>query len=211
MLEREPVAGKVVTGDALYCQRGLCRQTAGRGGDYFVVVAANQPALFDDLRWLFELPAPGELFRTAVTYDQHGDRHERGRLWASTDLEGYHDWPVVEEVCKVERRREAAGKVTTEVAYAVTGLGPEVGPAELLAIWRGHWAIENRLHHVRDVTLGEDASRVRTGAAPQVMAALRNVTIALLRRAGYRNIAAGLRATGWQAGAALALLGIPPP
>ena len=100
------------------------------------------------------------------------------------------------------------GKVTTEVAYAITSLGPEVGPAELLATWRGHWAIENRLHHVRDVTLGEDASHVRTGAAPQVMAALRNATLALLRRAGHANIAAGLRAVGWQPGAALALLGI---
>lgn len=208
LLEQVPVAGRVVTGDALYCQRGLCRRIVERNGDYFVAVAANQPSLLDDLHWLFEWPAPGERFRTATSSDQHGDRIERRRLWASTALAGYTDWPGAKQVCKVERRRTVQGRVSTEVAYAVTSLGPATGPAELLTIWRGHWAIENRLHYVRDVTLGEDASHVRSGAAPEVMAALRNLTLALLRRAGHANIAAGLRAVGWQPGAALALLGI---
>jgi predicted transposase YbfD/YdcC len=203
-----PVDGKIVTGDALYCQRRLCRRVVERGGDYFVAVAVNQPALYDDLRWLFEWPAPGETFSSTVGYAQHGDRRERRRLWASTALQGYLDWPGVQQVCKIERRREVAGTVSTEVAYAITSLGPGVGPTALLALWRGHWAIENRLHYVRDVTLGEDASQVRTGAAPQVMAALRNTIIALLRRAGQTNIAAGLRAVGWQPGLALAILGI---
>ena len=198
----------MVTGDALYCQRQLCRRVVARGGDYLVAVAANQPALSDDLRWLFEWPAPGEAFATATEYRKHGARIERRRLWASTALRGYLDWPGAEQVCKIERRREVGGRVSTEVAYAITSLGPGVGPAELLALWRGHWAIENRLHYVRDVSFGEDASQVRSGAAPQVMAALRNTTIALLRRAGHANIAAGLRAVGWQPGVALALLGI---
>ncbi|WUX49891.1 hypothetical protein OG769_36170 (plasmid) [Streptomyces sp. NBC_01435] len=58
---------------------------------------------------------------------------------------------------------------------------------------RGHWAIENREHHVRDVTFGEDASRVRTGNAPRAMASLRNLAIGALRLAGRDNIAEGLR------------------
>jgi predicted transposase YbfD/YdcC len=199
---------RLITGDALYCQRALCRRITEQGGAYFVTVGENQPRLHDHLWWLFEWPAPGEVFATAVGYAKHGDRIERRQLWASTALQGYLDWPGVQQVCKIERRRQQAGKVSTEVAYAITSLGPATSPAELLAIWRGHWAIENRLHYVRDVTLGEDASQVRSGAAPQVLAALRNLTIALLRHAGYTNIAAGVRATGWQAGAALALLGI---
>jgi predicted transposase YbfD/YdcC len=203
-----PLAQRLVTGDALYCQRALCRRIIEQDGAYFVVVGENQPQLYDDLYWLFAWPAPGEVVATAVEHRQHGDRIERRRLWASTALQGYLEWPGAQQVCKIERRRQQAGHVSTEVAYAITSLGPATPPAQLLAIWRGHWAIENRLHYVRDVTLGEDASPVRTGAAPQVLAALRNVTITLLRRAGYTNIAAGLRATGWQAGAALALLGI---
>ena len=63
---------------------------------------------------------------------------------------------------------------------------------------------------MRDATLGRDARQVRTGAAPQILAALRNLTIALLHRAGHTNSAAGVRALGWQtqSGAALRMLGI---
>jgi predicted transposase YbfD/YdcC len=58
---------------------------------------------------------------------------------------------------------------------------------------RGHWAIENSVHHVRDVTFDEDRSRIRTSAAPQIMATLRNTVISLLRLTGHTNIAAACR------------------
>jgi predicted transposase YbfD/YdcC len=80
------------------------------------------------------------------------------------------------------------------VAYAVTSLSPQkASPQRLLTLWRGHWGIENRLHWVRDVTFDEDRSAIRTGAAPQIMAALRNTVISMLRLAGSTNIAATLR------------------
>ncbi len=84
------------------------------------------------------------------------------------------------------------GKTSGEVAYAVTSLAPQrASPARLLNLWRGHWEIENRLHWVRDVTFDEDRCQVRMGAAPQVMAALRNTVIGLIiRLAGRPNIAA---------------------
>jgi len=199
---------RIVTGDALYCQRAFCRRIVEGGGAYFFVAAENQPRLHDDLFWLFEWPAPGETFTTAVEHRQHGDRIETRRLWASTALQGYADWPGLGQVCKIERRVVCRGELTRETAYAVTSLGAEVGPAELLRLWRGHWTIENRLHYVRDVTFGEDASHVRSGAAPEVLAALRNVVIGLLRAAGHTNIAAALRYYAWQPGSALRLLGI---
>ena len=99
------------------------------------------------------------------------------------------------------------GQTHTEVRSFVTSLGAEVGAARLLALARGHWSIENRLHYVRDVSLGEDASRIRSGTAPQVLAALRNVVLTLLRAAGVPNVAEGLREIGWR-GTALAMLGI---
>lgn len=97
----------------------------------------------------------------------------------------------------MERVAERKGKTGGEVRYAITSLGEKVGPGQLLRHVRGHWGIENRLHYVRDVTLGEDASQVRKGSVPEVMAALRNVVIGILREAGWQNIAAGLRDTGW--------------
>ncbi|MGZ3666559.1 MAG: ISAs1 family transposase, partial [Ktedonobacterales bacterium] len=72
----------------------------------------------------------------------------------------------------------------------------------------GHWAIENRLHYVRDVTCGEDASAIRSGSAPEIMAALRSAHLALLRRAGWSNIAEAHRHYAWSAGKALRLLGL---
>jgi hypothetical protein len=86
------------------------------------------------------------------------------------------------------------GNASVEVTYYITSLPPErADAARLLALIRGHWGIENRLHHVRDVTFDEDRSAVRSAAAPQVMAAARNLVLALLRRQHHANVAATLR------------------
>ena len=112
----------------------------------------------------------------------------------STLLKDHLDWPDVEQVCQLTRRTFRHGKETVEVEYAITSVPREKANAErLLQWWRGHWHIENRLHWVRDATMGEDACRVRKGAAPQVLAALRNAAIHVLRTTGATNIAATLR------------------
>jgi hypothetical protein len=86
------------------------------------------------------------------------------------------------------------GKRTREIEYLVTSLPRErAGPEELLRIRRAHWGVENRLFCVRDVSFHEDQCRVRTGAGPEVLAALRNTAITVLRRLGFTNIAAALR------------------
>src|SRR5262249_15659764 len=86
----------------------------------------------------------------------------------SRRLTGYLDGPGVKQVCLLERVRRSRGKQTTETVCALTSLGPERASAgRLLRIARGHWEIENRLHWVRDVVLGEDRCRGPTGAAPE--------------------------------------------
>jgi predicted transposase YbfD/YdcC len=100
----------------------------------------------------------------------------------------------VKQVCLLERVRRSKGKETIETICAVTSLGPERASAgRLLAVSREHWHIENRLHWVRDVSLGEDACRVRTGEAPEILAALRNAALRLMRSSGLTEIAAALR------------------
>jgi hypothetical protein len=75
---------------------------------------------------------------------------------------------------------------------------------DLLGVWiQGHWGIENRVHHVRDVTQGEDRSRIRAGSGPHVLATLRNTALNLYRLDGHTNIASAQRRTAWRAGAAL--------
>ncbi len=208
LLESVPLKGRLVTGDALYCQRSVCSQIGASGGDYLVIVKKNQPCLYQDIDLLFSEPPLGEVFATAEQRTRHGGRQEVRRVWVSSALNGYLDWPGLQQVCKVERTTERKGKVTNEVRYAITSLGRGIGPDELLRHIRGHWGIENRLHYVRDVTFGEDASQVKTGSAPEVMAALRNAVIGVLRKEGATNIAAALRENGWKQHNVFRLLGL---
>ena len=97
-----------------------------------------------------------------------------------------------------------------EVVHGISSLSPERADAKrLLELNRGHWGIENRLHYVRDVTMGEDASRIRKGAAPQVMAALRNSVIHVLSDVVAPSIAAAMRTMGNCLSKALKVLGLP--
>lgn len=85
-------------------------------------------------------------------------------------------------------------EATVEVQYLITSVPRrQAGAATLLEWTRGHWGIENRLHYVRDVTMGEDANRTRVGSGPQVLAAFRNMAVTKLRLDGSANIAASLR------------------
>jgi predicted transposase YbfD/YdcC len=83
------------------------------------------------------------------------------------------------------------------------------GPAELERFWRGHWTIENRVHHVRDATFGEDRCQLWTGSGPQALAAIRNAILSLLRFHGWSNIAAATRHYASQPQRALRLMGVP--
>ncbi|HZA25622.1 MAG TPA: ISAs1 family transposase [Dehalococcoidia bacterium] len=202
---------RVVTGDALYAQKNLSHQVVEQGGDYFWVVKDNQPTLRADIALLFAEPPWGAELASATEEGRHGDRWEVRKLWASTALNEYLDWPHVGQVCCVERRVTRKGVTREETAYAITSLSPQKADAQRsLQVWRGHWGIENRLHYVRDVTMKEAASQVRSGSAPEVMAALRNVVLGLLRQTGATNIAAALRHYSYKPEEALALLGIPP-
>ena len=103
---------------------------------------------------------------------------------------------AVAQAIKAVRRRRRPGhpRGSVETVYAVTSLGHRDADPRLLAGWiRSHWTIENCLHWVRDVTEGADHSRVRTGHGPQVMAALRNTAINIIRLRGGTNIAAAHR------------------
>ena len=123
----------------------------------------------------------------------HG-RVEIRRIRTTTRLTGYLDWPGAKQVCLLERVRRTKGEQTTEAVCAITSLEPaRASAARLLAIARGHGDIENRLHWVRDVSFGEDRCRVRSGEAPEILAALRNAALWLMRSSGLTAIASALR------------------
>lgn len=166
----------------------------------------NQAALKEDIATIWTGEA-GEAKPDFSTTTKHGDRIETRRLWVSDVVVGYTDWPHLAQVCRLERIVHRKGKTTREWAYAVTSLRPRhASPELLLKLWRGHWGIENRLHWVRDVVFDEDRCQVRSGAAPQALAAMRNLAIGLLRFAGFPNIAAAQRRHAAHYQEAIALL-----
>jgi len=200
LLARIDWPGRVMTGDALFCQRSLCQQVVAAGGDYLLLVKENQGALYRDLQLLCDPPAgfpaaPLTDRRVAHTMESgHGRTLERRELVASTDLNDYLDWPEVQQVFCLERSWREHGKAKRMRHYGITSLPPEVAdPARLLALRRGHWSIENRLHRRKDVTFGEDASLVHVGQGPTVMALLRDAAVSLLHRTGVRRVASRLR------------------
>jgi predicted transposase YbfD/YdcC len=204
---------RVLTGDALFCQRALCQQVVAAGGDYLLTVKANQGMLYRDLELLFDPPPavaalPLRDRRVATTLDYgHGRTLEQRELIASTDLAGYLDWPGHAQVVRIERTWRDHGQTKRARQYGITSLAPEVAdPARLLSLKRGHWSIENRLHRRKDVNFGEDASLIHAGQGPTVMALLRDAAVSALHLAGIRRVAARLRRHSQFPAEALALV-----
>ena len=161
--------------------------------------------MWEGVKLLFEEPV--SKLMGACQQSRHGNRHELRELVVSSELNEWAEWPYLGQVGRLISTRECRGEITRETSYIITSLTPEeASPGALLKLIRGHWGIENRVHWVRDVTFDEDRSQVRCGSAPQVMAALRNTALGLLRLKGVRNIAAATRSLAWHAERAVALI-----
>lgn len=218
LLAGRDLRGWVVTTDALLAQRNLAKQIRTQGGHYLMVIKDNQPATHEAIATLFAEPpwhptANPQEYQAHRTVEKAHGRLETRLLEASPLLNSWLHWPGVGQVLRRASRRIllATGEISTEVTYAITSLtSQEATAAQLAALWRGHWTIENRVHRVRDVTLGEDAGQAHRGATPQVMAALRNALLSLLRARGWTNIADALRYYSATPQRALALIGALP-
>ena len=117
----------------------------------------------------------------ATSRDKGHGRVEKRTVETTRILTVGQKWKGLRQGLRITRERTVKGKKTVEVVHGITSLSAErANAATLLVLLRDHWRIENGLHYVRDVTLGEDACRVRKGTAPQVLAALRNAVVHLL-------------------------------
>ena len=187
-----PVAGRVLTADALHTHVPFFLRVQQLEGDAMLVVKDNQPTLHDHLATYFADPLAS--FETAETIDLQRGRREVRSIKVTSALSDYlqQDWPGVAQVAQLTRTvtTKKTGKTSVEVVYIITTLSRQQAcPQRLLELIRGHWSIENGSHHVRDVTFLEDRSRLRTGNAPQILAALRNLVITLIHRHGSSQIA----------------------
>jgi predicted transposase YbfD/YdcC len=201
------LAGWVVTAHALHTQRAHARFLREvKDADFVLPVLENQPGLFDQLDRLDWKQVPV----SARTEQRHRGRHEVRTIQVMPAPVGLR-FPYVAQVFLIERKTTRKGRTAYQAVLYVTSLTTQQAtPADLLAYVRAHWTVENKAHWVRDVTYAEDASQVRTGNAPRVMATFRNLAISLLRLDGATNIAAAIRHNARKDRRVLKLIGLSP-
>lgn len=197
LLQELDLTGVLLSADALHTQTAWCQQVRRQGGDYLLIVKANQRLLRSDIALLFsEEPRPWLPERSAYHINQGHGRLEVRTLRSSRQLNAYltPKWSDVAQVFQLQRRVTRRQRTTTETVYGITSLSSQVAPPKrLLHLIRQYWQIENRLHWRRDVTLGEDGCTVSRGQTPQVLATLNNLILALVDRLGVANLAAQQR------------------
>ncbi|WP_298168362.1 ISAs1 family transposase [Acidithiobacillus sp.] len=180
VLDRCDIAGKDVTADALLTQRALATYLIEQQAHYHFTVKGNQPTLEHDIAVQFEHCGTPDFVE--VSPADHG-RIETRRIWCSTTLNDYVDFPHVGQTFRIEREciQKKTGKRSLEVALGITSRTPqEASPQRLLEVNRGHWAIES-VHYLIDWNFNEDRSRVRTGFGPENLTRLRRFAIGILK------------------------------
>lgn len=188
LIDTMDIAGAVITADALHCQTQTATHITGAGGHYVLTVKANQRGLYTQLK---ELPW-NQVPATRTTSTAHGRRVTR--TIKAIEAPAWIDFPQAAQVVQLRRTRTLKGRKHIEVVYVICSLSmTDAPPADVTAWIQRHWGTENKLHWVRDVTFDEDRHQLRTGSAPQVMAALRNTAISLIRLSGRTHIAVTLR------------------
>jgi predicted transposase YbfD/YdcC len=192
LLPHLPLRGRVVTAAALHTQTALAHLLLDHHAASLLTVKDNQPRLRAELAAYFT--DRHATVRVASTVDRRRGRTETRTLRASTRLNAYlrayFPFPGIAQVAQLIRIVRTRTATRSETVYLITSLAPrQADAARLLDLIRGHWSVESR-HWLRDVTFGEDAARLRSGAAPQIMATLRTLVITLIRRTGTTQIAA---------------------
>jgi len=180
LLKTCDIAGKDVTADALLTQRAIATYLVDQGAYYHFTVKGNQPALERDIALLFETRGAPDFVE--VTPPDHG-RIETRRIWCSTALNDYLDFPHVGQVFLIERESlyKKTGVITRETALGITSRTPkEASPKRVLAVNRGHWSIES-VHNIIDWNYDEDRGRIRTGFGPENITRLRRFAVGILK------------------------------
>lgn len=195
LLAQADVTNKLISGDAIFAQQDLSTTIVEKGGDYLWKLRANQGGLYQAAVAHFAHGTDAYLDQAHSIEKGHGRIDER-EILTSFRLAGSWEFPYLEQVFRIHRKSEEvkSGKISEQTMYGLTSWSvAEAGAQELLSATRGHWGIENGLHHRRDVTFQEDAIRHTTKNGGRVQAAFNNLTIGILRKLGWENLAQARR------------------
>ncbi len=188
LLEMMAIEGAIVTIDAMGCQRDIAKTLIAKKADDVLALKGNQGTLRDDVELFFaEQKANG--FKDTTISRQETVDGDHGRIETRTTtvihdvawLQDRHDWPGLNGIVMVESQREIHGKIERETRFYITSL--LLLAAQLGAIVRSHWAVENSLHWVMDMVFRDDACRVRTHHAPANFTTIKHMALNPLRNA----------------------------
>lgn len=199
--------GATVTIDAIGCRQDIAKQITDAGGDYVLAVKENQKKLHHAITVEMD-----DMIRNqfkGVWHDRHEQtdaghgRIETRRAWVTDELDWLQckdDWPGLKSVIVIEADREVVGHGrSVERRYYISSRTPDA--EELSGLIRGHWGVENGLHHVLDVSFDEDRSRVRVGHGPENLSRLRRIALNLLKAADpytkRKSIKGRRKIAGW--------------
>lgn len=194
LLEAIEIRGKTISADALLTQRELARYLIEeRGAHYHFTVKGNQKNLLEDTAFYFQ-----QLDRASdfISTDGEHGRIETRKIWVTTDLNDYLDFPYVGQAFKVERItiQKKSGKESREIAYGITSKTPDLANArQVLQDNRRHWIIENSCHYIIDWNFDEDRSRIRIGHGPENITRLRRFAISVIKNKGVRSVTQKMR------------------
>jgi predicted transposase YbfD/YdcC len=180
LLETCNIRGKDITGDALLTQRAIATYVVQQQAHYHFTVKGNQPTLESDIALLFKNRGLPDY--TQLSPPDHG-RIETLRIWCSTELNAYLDFPHVGQVFLIARESldKKSGQDSLDIALGITSRTPQqASPQRLLEVNRGHWGIES-VHYIIDWNYDEDRSRIRTGFGPENITRLRRFAVGILK------------------------------
>ncbi len=195
LLQRAKLENKIISGDAIFAQKQLAQIVVEGGGEYLWKLRANQGNIYRLAKDYFERRTD-KYAEEAASIDKGHGRIEERRITTSFRIAGEIEFPYLEQIFRIEKKtvEVKTGNQSEQTIYAMTSLPvEEYGAAQLLELTRNHWRIENGLHYRRDVTFKEDSVRKKSKGGGQIMAALNNLAIGILRKIGWENIAQARR------------------
>lgn len=178
------IKGCIITIDAMGCQTAIAQTIIQQGADYVLALKGNQGDLSGEVKMLFE--QPNLPLKEDVIEDVdagHGRVETRSCRQIKINqkwLPASARWPRLTSIIEIQATRDDGNTISTEKRYYISSL--PLDAEKVLATVRGHWAVENKLHWVLDVTFREDESRIRRGNGAEVMSTLRRLTLNLLKQ-----------------------------
>jgi predicted transposase YbfD/YdcC len=187
LLKMLEIRGCIVTIDAMGCQKDICKTIVDRKADYVLALKGNNSNLHDDVKMFFQYQKQSDfkdiLFDCHETVDGDHGKIEIRKYWTTSDIDwiqGKENWQNLRTICMVERERQFEDKTERETSYYIGSIDDNAN--RFAHAVRSHWAVENSLHWVLDVSFREDESRIRKGNAPENFAVLRHIALNLIKK-----------------------------